>query len=370
MVLIGLGGNALPHECRVGPTPIIPICASARSTCRCSGYTSGPSKSFFFEIIGWKLLSRTATRVLHDTLPTTTEYVCLGGVQQGIIGVVIIVSKGTISHSIHRHIGRRATRLGTGKVAPNLTIVIINSSPTSTICMEGGRGTYSRINFCDRGCTLPTDAARGRLGSLISRLGTHPRVDNVLYRLPLPTRLSSGRIVTHVGPVGSISTFRPIGINTVVVNSCRFLPYAPTKVVRLVRSTNMSPINGGTIIVNEDGVINGPVTVLLLRRGTAIRVTRSGARGLTSMAGDTSVLITTINGTGFMATSVIGPNTIIVSINVGESRGNGLYNSISFRDITPGYSFVAPIPNKMNPVAVSVLVRGALATTGVRGNIR
>ncbi len=284
------------------------------------------------------------------------------------VGVCGVVSNGTISTTIGRHIGNRISTLGRRNVSMNLTMVVINRSPTSGICITGGGGTYSTLNVVSRRCTLPRDAARRRLLSLVSALGGGRDVGNVLYRLPLPGRLSRSIIVGTVSTCGSISTFRPMGINGVVRNSFSFIPYAPTKVVRVLDCRNVSITNGGYIMVNEDGVINGPVSVLLLRGGNAIAVYRDGARGLGRIYGGTSVLMTTINEPGFMATSVIGSNTIMVSIKVGHIS-NGLVNSIGFSRIYRGASCVAPIPNNINPVAVTVLVRGALITTGGRGGI-
>lgn len=259
--------------------------------------------------------------------------------------------------------------MGRGNISIYLTIVVINSSPTSEACMGGGGGTYRTMNVVSHRCTLPTSASVTRLLTLVSRLGGSERMGNVLYRLPLPGKLSSRLIVGTVSPGGSISTFDTRGIKRVVVNSRAFLPYAPTKVVRVLGCCGVSIYNGRYIIMNEDGVINGPVTVLLLRRGNAIAVYRSGAGGLGRIAHHTSVLITTINGPCFMATSVMGSNTIIVSMNVSEGDRNGLYNSISFTRMDGGTSCVAPIPNNMNPVAVTALLGGAIATTGRRGNL-
>ncbi len=278
-------------------------------------------------------------------------------------GVTAVLDKGRVSTGMGTGLAREVRMLGTGKVLPNLTMVVINSSPTSGICINEGRTVYGRLNVRSRGCTLPGRAARSRLIGLIRGLGGSSGVRNVLIRLPLPGKLGRGTIVGAVGPRGSISTFRPIGINGVVVKSCSFIPYAPTKVVRVVGRDNYRVRNGGYIIVNEDGVINGPVSVLLLRGGNAIAAYRSEAGGLGRVAGGTSVLITTMNETRFMATSVIGRNTIMVSINVGELRSNALANSISCRTISGVTNTVAPIPNNINPVAVSVLVRGAIATT-------
>lgn len=161
-----------------------------------------------------------------------------------------------------------------------------------------------------------------------------------------------------VSPTGSISNFRPCGINTLDYKRRNFIPNAPTNVVRLLGHSSVQVSKGRYIIVNEDGVINGPVTRLLLTRGKAIAVTRSRAMGLGRIAGHTSVLIITVNGQRVVSTRCIGPNTTIVSINVRESRTGRLYNSMSCRDMFPITSTVAPIPNNINPVAVTVLVGG------------
>lgn len=136
------------------------------------------------------------------------------------------------------------------------------------------------------------------------------------------------------------------------------MSYAPTKVVRLLGESGVSVRKGRYIVVKQDGVINGPVTTLLLHRGKAMAITRSQAGSLGRMTGQTSVLVITVKGRHFVASRCIGRKTIIVSMKVRHSRTGRLYKSISFTSIRPRSSTVAPMPNNINPVAVTVLVGG------------
>lgn len=289
---------------------------------------------------------------------------------------VRLVSKGTATTTVGRRVTRRITRVMTTKNGrPRLITILINRSNNDRACIGGGILTYRGYKFGSALVHFRRSIARRRLLRYMSGLGGSTSISNFVIRLPLPGRVSRRGVAVTVSCQGSISNFRPIGINEVSLNVPDFVSTAPLKVLALLRRCRVRADNGGYIVLNEDGVINGPVTRLVVRgrcKSTAIAIYRSRSGGLGRRYQRTSVVVTTVNGPSFIATSVIGPKTIIVSINAAHipSAAEGdkfhLGNSIGFSRITRGYSFVAPMPNKINPVAVYSLVGGALTTKGGR----
>lgn len=186
---------------------------------------------------------------------------------------------------------------------PNLTIVVINSGPTDTTCIHGGRQSSGGINVTSRIRRLPTRASRTRITTLVRRLGTSTAMSNVLIRLPLPSNLSTITLLGAVSPSGSISKLRPVGVKQLLQNRPNLQDYAPCNIVHLLTARGVSLAKRGTIILKHDVLINGPVTVVLLRTGTAIAVTRTHAISISTLAHRTSVLITTINHPKVVATS-------------------------------------------------------------------
>lgn len=288
---------------------------------------------------------------------------------------VALVSKGTISRRIGRRVTTRITRVMTGKKGhPRLTTVLIKRSKNDRACMTTGIGTYRMYKFGSALVHCRSSIARRRLLTGMRRLGTSPSISNFVMRLPLPTRVSRRGIVRAVSCHGSISNFRPVGMKHLSVNLPYCVSTAPGNVVRLLHHCRVRAGNGGYIVLKQDGVIKGPVTVLVVRgtypNSTAMAMYRDQDGSLIGRYRRTSVLVTTVKRPGFIATSVIGRKTIIVSMNaahIPSTAGGsnfGLANSIGFSRMTPGYSCVAPMPNKMNPVAVISLVGGALLTKG------
>lgn len=104
------------------------------------------------------------------------------------------------------------TRFGTGNISVYLTIVRIKDSPTSSMCIEGGGGTYTCVKMRSESCRLPRRASRRRLVGLMRRLGTSRDMGKVLMRLPMPSRVSRSGVVHAVSPSGSMSKFRPMDI--------------------------------------------------------------------------------------------------------------------------------------------------------------
>lgn len=201
-----------------------------------------------------------------------------------------------------RRIHTRITNLTRRRVFPTLTIILINSSPTDRICIHGGVLQTGRIKVHSLRRHLPSATDRARILRLVTRLGTSIAIGNVLIRLPLPTRVSRTTIVRTVSPVGSISNFRHRGINNLIRNVSILAPYAPDNYVHLLRRAYNSVDNLRTIIVNHSGVINGPVTALLLRTRYSIDIIRSHDISTPTLYQLTSVMITTINHPNLVST--------------------------------------------------------------------
>lgn len=294
-----------------------------------------------------------------------------GGCSRG----VALVSKGTVSRRMGRRVTTRMTRVITRNNGhPRLTTVLIKRSNNDRACMTTGMGTYRIYKFGSSLVHCRDSIARRRLLTGMHRLGRSDSMSKFVIRLPLPGRVSRRGIVRAVSCHGSMSKFRPVGMKHVSVKLPYCMSTAPGNVLRLLGHCGVRASNGGYIMLNQDGVINGPVTTLVVRgtcpNSTAIAMYRDHDGSLMGRYRRTGVVVTTLKRPGFIGTRVIGRNTIIVSMNAAHipstSGGSkfGLANSIGFSRMTPGYSFVAPMPKNMNPVAVISLVGGALLTNG------
>lgn len=285
------------------------------------------------------------------------------------------MSKGTVSRRMGRRVTTRITRVMTRNNGhPRLTTVLINRSKKDRACMTTGMGTYRIYNFGSSLVHCRDSIARRRLLTGMHRLGSSTSMSNFVMRLPLPGRVSRRGMVRAVSCQGSMSNFRPVGIKHVSVKLPYCISTAPGNVLRLLGHCGVRASKGGYMMLKHDGVINGPVTTLVVRgtcpNSTAIAIYRDQSRSLMGRYRRTSVVVTTLKRPGFMGRGVMGRNTMVVSMNAAHMPSTaggsnfGLANSIGFSRMTPGYSCVAPIPKNMNPVAVISLVGGALLTNG------
>lgn len=279
-----------------------------------------------------------------------------------------VVGKGPMTSRVDRGLVGRISRLIGRNVGPGLTVIEMKTEKSSLTCREKTLGEYRAVNVRARIMRLTRSVARRSCRGALEDLGRGGSIRNVLYLEPFPGRLGRRTVGCIVSPRGSMSYFDPVGSTGVVRNSgSKFPPYAPATIMRVLGRCSIRLGNTGMTMLKEDVMINGPTTVLLLGRGTAIAVYRSEAGGLRGMASRTSVLMTTINETGVVGRGSMGRKTIMVSMNVGISRGKGLYKSISATSMRSGMSVVAPIPTKMNSIAASVLTGRMIGTYGGRG---
>ncbi len=286
------------------------------------------------------------------------------------------MSKGTATTRVGTRVTRRMSHVITGNNGhPRLTTVLMKRSKKDRACIHGGILTYRTYKFGSALLHFRSAVARTRLLSGIRVLGHSRSMSNFVMRLPLPHRVSRRGMVRTVSCHGSMSNFRPVGIKHVTVNLPYCVSTAPGNVLRLLGHCRVRADNGGYIVLKHDGVMNGPVTRLVVRgrcNSTAMAIYRDHDHSLGGRYHRTSVVVTTVNRPSFIATSVMGSKTAVVSMNAAHipSTDGGdnfhLGKSIGFSRMTPGYTFVAPIPNNINPVAVYVLVGGALSTKGGR----
>lgn len=208
------------------------------------------------------------------------------------------------------------------------------------------------------------------------RLGRSPTYAKFVIRLPLPGNVGRGTVVSVVSPTGSTSNVRPCGLNRLILrihNSVSApLPYAPHNILRLLSTCSVSLGNGRIYILNHNVAVNHAVNLVLAHGtiGTAIALYRANAQSITSRVHHTSIVITTVNSTKFIAPSGVGSNTILISINIDHicsRRTNHCHvgNSIS-GTYCSGTSTCAPGPKNINPVAQTVLLTGIIRVTRQR----
>lgn len=265
-------------------------------------------------------------------------------------------------------VGRHGTtlyrRLGTGNVAPALTIIHINRQRSSLSCRHNIVTHYNGINIRMGRFLLPTSTSRSSLLGIVTRIGTRSAVRKYLLFHPLPGRFGSHAIHTTLTPRGSVSNVASSSLTNIFAGaSLNCTPYATRTYLRVLGCCGVPLSNEHTIMINHDLIMNGPTTVVLSHRGTAIAVYGSHARGLPTVYGRTSIMMITVNGVNTINTSYLHRNRAIMSINVRIGRGNGLYNSMGFDRTRPMISTVAPMPNNINAIAASILINRIIRTT-------
>ena len=246
----------------------------------------------------------------------------------------------------------------TGKT-PGLAVVLVGDDPASAVYVKNKNKTCKNIGFQSFEHILPENTSEDKLLNLINELNNDDQVNGILVQLPLPSHISSSKILVSINPQKDVDGFHLENVGRLVTGNALFKPCTPAGIIKLLDEYKIEIEGKNAVIIGRSNIVGKPVSFLLLERNATVTICHSRTKDLPSITRSADILIAAIGKPNFVSLDMVKNNAVVIDVGINRLDGK-LVGDVDFTSVSKQASLITPVPGGVGPMTIAMLMENTL----------
>ena len=252
----------------------------------------------------------------------------------------------------------RSLKQKTGKT-PGLAVVLVGDDSASAVYVRNKNKICKNMGFQSFENILPANTKESTLLGLIDELNKDERVSGILVQLPLPSHISSYKILEAINPQKDVDGFHLENIGRLVTGNATFKPCTPEGIIQLLDHYKVDIEGKNAVVLGRSNIVGKPISLLLLERNATVTICHSRTKNLSAITKSADILIAAIGKPNFVTDDMVKDDVVI--IDVGINRVNDkLIGDVDYQSVSKKASLITPVPGGVGPMTIAVLMANTL----------
>ena len=246
----------------------------------------------------------------------------------------------------------------TGKT-PGLAVVLVGDDPASAVYVKNKNKTCKNIGFQSFEHILSENTTEDKLLNLINELNNDDQVNGILVQLPLPSHISSKKILVSINPQKDVDGFHLENVGRLVTGNALFKPCTPAGIIKLLDEYKIEIEGKNAVIIGRSNIVGKPVSFLLLERNATVTICHSRTKDLPSITRSADILIAAIGKPNFVSLDMVKNNAVVIDVGINRLDGK-LVGDVDFTSVSKQASLITPVPGGVGPMTIAMLMENTL----------
>ena len=246
----------------------------------------------------------------------------------------------------------------TGKT-PGLAVVLVGDDPASAVYVKNKNKTCKNIGFQSFEHILSENTSEDKLLNLINELNNDDQVNGILVQLPLPSHISSKKILVSINPQKDVDGFHLENVGRLVTGNALFKPCTPAGIIKLLDEYKIEIEGKNAVIIGRSNIVGKPVSFLLLERNATVTICHSRTKDLPSITRSADILIAAIGKPNFVSLDMVKNNAVVIDVGINRLDGK-LVGDVDFTSVSKQASLITPVPGGVGPMTIAMLMENTL----------
>ena len=242
----------------------------------------------------------------------------------------------------------------TGKT-PGLAVVLVGDDPASAVYVKNKNKTCKNIGFQSFEYILSENTSEDKLLNLINDLNNDDQVNGILVQLPLPSHISSKKILVAINPQKDVDGFHLENVGRLVTGNALFKPCTPAGIIKLLDEYKIAIEGKNAVIIGRSNIVGKPVSFLLLERNATVTICHSRTKDLPSLTRSADILIAAIGKPNFVTPDMVKNNAVVIDVGINRLDGK-LVGDVDFASVSKQASLITPVPGGVGPMTIAMLM--------------
>lgn len=264
-----------------------------------------------------------------------------------------------ISQAIYEEL-KKKTALIQGR-KPGVAFILIGEDEGSMAYVRMKKKRCEEVGFFSETIKLESCVSEKELLFYIDRLNKATNIDGILVQQPLPSAISSKKVIEAVDPRKDVDGFHPLNLGKALLGyHDGLLSCTPFGIIKLLQAYNIETESKHIVILGRSNIVGKPMGSLLLQKGpfgnATVTTLHSKSKNINQIASTADIIIAAIGKPLFVKKEMVKKNAIV--IDVGINRVNGkLVGDVDFDDVYDKVSAITPVPGGVGPMTIATLLQ-------------
>ena len=247
--------------------------------------------------------------------------------------------------------------------APGLAVVLVGEDPASEVYVRRKVEATTAAGLVSIEHKLIAETPEVEILALIRRLNDDPKVDGILFQLPVPGHIDSNRVIDTIDPDKDVDGFHVINAGRLAVGFDGFVPCTPLGCMLLLNEVGVKLEGAEAVVVGRSNLVGKPVAQLLLRRNATVTVAHSRTHDLASVCRRAVVLIAAVGRPRMIQGDWIKPGATVIDVGINrvvDGGRNRLVGDVDYAGAVEVAGAITPVPGGVGPMTVACLLHNTL----------
>ena len=255
---------------------------------------------------------------------------------------------------------------------PGLAVIMVGDNPASDVYVRNKARQTKECGMVSLERRFPNTLAESDLIDEIRRLNADPTVHGILVQLPLPSHISTDRVIRTIDPQKDVDGFHPVNAGLLATGGDGLVPCTPLGCLLLLRKYVGEIAGLNAVIIGRSNIVGKPAAQLLLREGCTVTIAHSLTRNVPDLCRQADILVAAAGSPGLVRGDWIKPGSIVLDVGINrittEDGTSRLAGDVVFHEAEQRARAITPVPGGVGPMTIACLLQNTLtAFTRITG---
>ncbi|MBM3548293.1 MAG: bifunctional methylenetetrahydrofolate dehydrogenase/methenyltetrahydrofolate cyclohydrolase FolD [Alphaproteobacteria bacterium] len=246
---------------------------------------------------------------------------------------------------------------------PGLAVVLVGEDPASQVYVRNKGRTTAAAGMLSVEHKLPAETGEADVLALVRRLNDDPKIDGILFQLPVPKHINSDRVIDAIDPKKDVDGFHVVNAGRLAVGFDGLFPCTPLGSLVLLDEAGVKLEGAEVVVVGRSNLVGKPIAQLLLRRNATVTVAHSRTRDLGAVCRRADVVIAAVGRPRMIQGDWIKPGAAVIDVGINrieEGGKNRLVGDVDYDAAVKVAGAITPVPGGVGPMTIACLLRNTL----------
>lgn len=292
-----------------------------------------------------------------------------------------ILDGATLAAEIRAEVAEGTARLVAQGVTPGLTVVLVGDDPASQIYVRAKGKACVEVGMRSETILLPAETTEAELLAVIARLNADPTVHGILCQMPVPTHISSDRVLAAIDPAKDVDGFHPTNVGKLVLGDpTAFKPATPYGVQEMLRRSGIETRGARAVVVGRSTIVGRPMANLLLQPGpggdATVTIAHSRTRDLHALCREADLLVVAIGKAHFLGADAVKPGATVIDVGINRvadpssAKGYRVVGDVDFEAVRQVAGAITPVPGGVGKMTIAMVLANTLQAATLQHGVR
>jgi methylenetetrahydrofolate dehydrogenase (NADP+)/methenyltetrahydrofolate cyclohydrolase len=252
------------------------------------------------------------------------------------------------------------------KKTPHLAAILVGNNGASETYVAAKVKSCNEIGFQSTLFRLMDTVTEQELLQKIQHLNYDDNIDGILVQLPLPTHISSEKIINAINPAKDVDGFHPISVGRMVGGLSTFIPATPYGILLLLEHYKIETKGKHAVIIGRSHIVGTPMSILLSRNNypgnCTVTLVHTHTPNIIEICKQADIIVAAIGKPEFVTIDMIKPGAVVVDVGItrvddaSKKSGYTLKGDVDYKSVAEITSYITPVPGGVGPMTIAALM--------------